>query len=213
MENSISDLKIHFFNLETFKSHPVGLNGQNHIIACTPLKFLRVEEFEKRQKSIKPKHLALTDLNTIKQRSDEKKVEAKALKEQGNKFFIEKRYTEAEQCYSMALELHPGCRILWTNRAICRNAMHKFDEAISDCFSALTIDPKCSKSIIQKGNAYMNSGNYDQARSCFESLRQLGEESLANTYLKKLESQVKGNNSNPTASKKTPKKKSKNKSR
>ena len=33
-------------------SHPVGSNGQNHILAQTPFKFLPVEEFEKRQKSI-----------------------------------------------------------------------------------------------------------------------------------------------------------------
>ena len=124
----------------------------------------------------------------IKRRSDEKKTEAKALKDRGNQFFKDKKYVEAEQYYSMALKLHPGCRILWTNRAICRNTMRKFDEAISDCISALTIDPKCSKSIIQKGNAHLNSGNYDQARACFESLRELGEESLANTHLKKLDS-------------------------
>ena len=189
------------------------MNGQNHIIACTPLKFLPVEEFEKRQKSIKTKNLALTDVAKIKQRSHEKKAEAKALKDQGNQFFKEKNYIEAENCYSMALELHPGCRILWTNRAKCRNTMQKFDEAISDCDSALTIDPKCSKSTIQKGNAHMNLGNFEQSRSCFESLRQHGEESLAETYIKKLESQVKGNNSNPTASLKTPKKKSKRKNK
>ena len=37
-------------------SHPVGSNGQNHILAHTPLKFLPIEEFEKRQKSIKAKN-------------------------------------------------------------------------------------------------------------------------------------------------------------
>ena len=34
------------------KSHPVGINGRNNIIALTPMKFLPVTEFEKRQKSI-----------------------------------------------------------------------------------------------------------------------------------------------------------------
>ena len=173
------------------------MNGQNHIIACTPLKFLPVEEFEKRQKSIKPKSLALSDIITIKQRSDQKKAQAEALKNKGNHLFKNKIYIEAEQCYSMALELHPGCRILWTNRAICRNKMRKFDEAISDCDSALTLDPKCFKSIVQKGNAFVNSGRYDLARKCFESLRKLEKESLANTYLKKLESQIEGNNFKP----------------
>ena len=189
------------------------MNGQNHIIACTPLKFLPVEEFEKRQKSIKPKNLALTDINMIKKRSDEKKAEAEALKDRGNQFFKDKKYIEAEQCYSMALKLHLGCRMLWTNRAICRNTMRKFDEAISDCDSALSIDPKCSKSIIQKGNAHLSSGNHDQARSCFESLRELGQESLANTYLKKLDSQLDKNISNPTALQKPSKKKSRRKNK
>ena len=36
-------------------SHPVGSNGQNYILAHTPLKFLPVVEFEKRQKSIQTK--------------------------------------------------------------------------------------------------------------------------------------------------------------
>ena len=35
-----------------FDSHPVGSNGRNNIIAVTPLKFLPMAEFEKRQKSV-----------------------------------------------------------------------------------------------------------------------------------------------------------------
>ena len=35
-----------------FDSHPVGSNGRNNIIAVTPMKFLPIMEFEKRQKSI-----------------------------------------------------------------------------------------------------------------------------------------------------------------
>ena len=36
----------------TFHSHPVGSNGRNNIVAVTPLEFLPIEEFEKKQKSI-----------------------------------------------------------------------------------------------------------------------------------------------------------------
>ena len=35
-----------------FDSHPVGSNGRNSIIAVTPMKFLPIKEFEKRQKSV-----------------------------------------------------------------------------------------------------------------------------------------------------------------
>ena len=35
-----------------YESHPVGSNGRNNIIIVTPMKFLPITEFEKRQKSI-----------------------------------------------------------------------------------------------------------------------------------------------------------------
>ena len=44
----------HMMHKRNLKSHPVGIDGQNHIIAIPPLKFLPIKEFEKRQKSIDP---------------------------------------------------------------------------------------------------------------------------------------------------------------
>ena len=43
-------------------SHPVGSNGQNHILAHPPFKFLPVEEFEKRQKSLRPEESVQREL-------------------------------------------------------------------------------------------------------------------------------------------------------
>ena len=40
--------------LNAIKSHPAGIDGQNHIIAVPPLKFLPRKEFELRHKSIDP---------------------------------------------------------------------------------------------------------------------------------------------------------------
>ena len=65
--------------------------------------------------------------------------------------------------------------------------MKKHEEAISDCDSALSINPKCSKTIEQKGNALMRLGRFEEARTSFESLRPLGESALADTCLKKLD--------------------------
>ena len=64
--------------------------------------------------------------------------------------------------------------------------MKKHEEAISDCDSALSINPKCTMSIEQKGKALMWLGRFDEAKTCFESLRSLGESALADTCLKKL---------------------------
>ena len=114
------------------------------------------------------------------------KTFSKALKEKGNLKFKRKNFEEAEKFYSEAIELNKGSRPLWTNRAICRNSMKKHEEAISDCESALSLNPKCTKSLVQKGNALIGLGLFDEAKICYESLRPLGEGALADSYLKKV---------------------------
>ena len=170
------------------KSHPVGIDGQNHIIAVTPLKFLPPEEFQKRQKSIDAdrKLAIMSSIPKIATEVIEKKFKARELKEKGNIAFTKKKFEEAERCYSEAIQLNIGYRPLWTNRAKCRNVMKKYQEAISDCDSALSIDPKCTKSITQKGNALLGLERFDEAKECYESVRTLGENALADNLLKKL---------------------------
>ena len=64
--------------------------------------------------------------------------------------------------------------------------MKKYEEAISDCDSALSIDPKCSRSIIEKGIALVGLRRFDEAKKVFESLRSLGKGASADFHLKKL---------------------------
>ena len=129
------------------------------------------------------------------------------MKEKGNDAFKKKKYKVAEKFYTEALQLNPDSRPVWTNRAICRNTMKKHEDALSDCLSALSIDSKntkkgiqitlnsCShkhifeyptKTITQKGNAHLGLGQFDEAKKCYQSLRDLGETSSAENYLKKL---------------------------
>ena len=152
------------------------------------MKFLPAKDFEKRQKSInQAEKLSLRDsMRRIIPKIIDKKTKAKELKEKGNAAFQKKKFREAEKCYSEAIQLHIGSRPLWTNRAICRNRMENFDNALTDCDTALKIDPKCTKSITQKGNALFGLGRFDEAKKCYELLYTLGESSLAKSYLKKL---------------------------
>ena len=108
------------------------------------------------------------------------------LKRLGNAAFQNKNFKEAEDFYSEAIRLNMGSRPLWTNRAKCRSTMKKYDEAISDFESALSIDPKHTESIILKGNAFLSLGRFQEAGACYESLRSLGEATLADANLKKL---------------------------
>ena len=170
------------------KSHPVGIDGQNHIIAVTPLKFLPPEKFQKRQKSIDSdrKLAILSSIPKIATEVIEKKIKARELKEKGNVAFMKKKFEEAEKCYSDAIQLNIGYRPFWTNRAKCRIVMKKYQEAISDCDSALSIDPKCAKSITEKGNALLGLERFDEAKKCYESLRPSGENASAEKLLQKL---------------------------
>ena len=43
-----------------------------------------------------------------------------------------------------------------------------------------------TKTITQKGNALLGLGRFDEAKECYESLRELGENSTADQNLKKL---------------------------
>ena len=74
------------------------MNGQNHIIAPTPMKFLPPEEFKKRQKSIDSKRndAIMASIPEITKEVIEKKIKARELKEKGNVAFTKKQYEEAE---------------------------------------------------------------------------------------------------------------------
>jgi len=116
----------------------------------------------------------------------EKKIKARELKEKGNVAFTKKKFEEAERFYSEAIQLNIGYRPFWTNRAKCRNVMKKYEDAISDCDSALSIDPKCKLSINEKGNALLGLKHFDEAKECYESLRSLGEDASVEKCLQKL---------------------------
>ena len=63
----------------------------------------------------------------------------------GDNVFKLERYDVAERFYSEALKLNLDSGPVWTNRAICRNAMKKHADSLTDCLSALSIDPKNTK--------------------------------------------------------------------
>ena len=63
----------------------------------------------------------------------------------GDNVFKLERYDVAERFYCEALKLNLDSGPVWTNRAICRNTMKNHEDALADCLSALSIDPKNTK--------------------------------------------------------------------
>ena len=153
-----------------------------------PFKFLPITEFQKRQKSIGLDNTrALMDsMEKMQSEVMEKKRKTRQLKEMGNEAIQKKKYLDAEKFYSEALKIDIASRLFWTNRAACRNLLKKYEEAISDCDTALSIDPKCIRSIIEKGIALLGLRRFDETKEVFELLRPLGRGASADFHLKKL---------------------------
>ena len=115
----------------------------------------------------------------------EKKTKSKKLRESGKVALEHHKYKEAEQMFSQAIELNPSLGTLWTQRATCRTFLKKYKEAISDLEYVLSFNLKCTQSIMQKGNVYLELRQFDEATMLFESLRQLGGSKSADFCFKK----------------------------
>ena len=98
------------------------------------MEFLPIKKFQERQiDTIDSAKISMAAIATIKEAVMEKKKHAIILKEKGNASFKKKNFEEAEKFYSEAIAINQDLSTLWTNRAICRNKLAKYEEAISFC--------------------------------------------------------------------------------
>ncbi len=74
----------------------------------------------------------------------------KELKDQGNKYFSQRNFEAALDCYSRAIQKNPGVPHYYTNRALCFMNQKRWDMAISDAKRALDKDPH-----LVKGHFYL----------------------------------------------------------
>ena len=78
---------------------------------------------------------------------------AKDWKEKGNALVKEKKYKEALECYSKAIEIDPNDPILYSNRSLMHSNLAEFDEALKDAEKAISLKPDYSKAYLRKGKA------------------------------------------------------------
>ena len=100
-----------------------------------------------------------TDLNIQKysvQSADDFKGE-------GNKYFKQKRYPDAVDCYSKAIKCCPPeetgkLSVYYQNRAATYEMMEKWENVVQDCSNAINIDNKYVKALTRRSRAYENLG-------------------------------------------------------
>uniref|UniRef100_A0A7S2XUE6 RNA-polymerase II-associated protein 3-like C-terminal domain-containing protein n=1 Tax=Fibrocapsa japonica TaxID=94617 RepID=A0A7S2XUE6_9STRA len=85
---------------------------------------------------------------------------AEELKEQGNKAFNEKRFQDAEELYSKAIELDPAIFQLYGNRSAARLQLKKTAEALADAQRCVELAPGYVKGYHRLACAHQAQGSH-----------------------------------------------------
>lgn len=89
-------------------------------------------------------------------------------KNQGNKCFLEKKYDQAIQHYSTAIQLDPKNPIYFSNRAMAYLKLGAYQQAEHDCSRALELDPCLVKALLRRGAARVALAEFVEAKADFE---------------------------------------------
>lgn len=94
---------------------------------------------------------------------------AEEVKEQGNTAFKAKKYTEAIESYTKAIDMNPGEPSYLTNRAAAYMALKRFRPALSDCQQAATLqsDDPSPKTLIRLTRCQLALG---ESKSALKSI-------------------------------------------
>ncbi|KAK7547898.1 hypothetical protein IWX49DRAFT_557917 [Phyllosticta citricarpa] len=93
---------------------------------------------------------------------------ADALKAEGNKLFAEKKFPEAIDKFTQAIELDPQNHVLYSNRSGCFASMKDFEHAYQDAEKTTELKPDWAKGWSRKGSALHGKGDLVNAVDAFE---------------------------------------------
>ncbi|KAI8824300.1 uncharacterized protein EV422DRAFT_315663 [Fimicolochytrium jonesii] len=114
--------------------------------------------------------------------NDEKaKAEAAQHRADGNAFFKQKKYADAVSAYTLALAAAARRKVqpshsdttdpsddtaitLYTNRALAHFRLGAYTLCVADCTYALELNPRCSKALWRRAEAYRALRQYEQAK-------------------------------------------------
>ena len=94
---------------------------------------------------------------------------AKDWKDKGNALVKEKKYKEALDCYSKAIEIDPNDPILYSNRSAMHLNLSEFDQALADAEKALSIKSDYAKAYLRKGKALEGLNKVEEALNAYKS--------------------------------------------
>ena len=83
-----------------------------------------------------------------------------------------KRYDEAEQAYSRAIELDPKRALAWHQRGLLKIERGRFAEALADAGEAIRLDPDFAWAYVGRARAHAGLGHLEEALADFEAALQ-----------------------------------------
>ena len=89
-------------------------------------------------------------------------------KYKGNDLVKEKKYKEALDCYSKAIEIDPNNPIFYSNRSAMHSKLNEFDQAIADAEIAISLKPDYAKAYLKKGKVLELQQRLEEALDCYE---------------------------------------------
>lgn len=111
---------------------------------------------------------------SAKKRDGQSKRETwESLKEDGNKLFSHRKYEQALKQYSRAIQKAPTCDVLFTNRALCKIKLKKYDDACTDAREAIVLSQINVKGHYLLGQALMHLERYDDALKSLQTAQKL----------------------------------------
>ena len=93
---------------------------------------------------------------------------AKDWKDKGNGLVKEKKYKDALDCYTKAIEIDPNEPILYSNRSAMHFNLSEFNEALIDAETAISINSYYAKAYLRKGKALEGLNKAEEALETYK---------------------------------------------
>ena len=90
------------------------------------------------------------------------------MKQKGNECIRQKRYNEAVEYYTLALESNPASHTVYSNRSLAFNKLGRFDAALNDANKCVEISPNFARGYLRKCVALIGLSSYEEAKAAAE---------------------------------------------
>ncbi|KAJ3632088.1 hypothetical protein Zmor_022113 [Zophobas morio] len=100
-------------------------------------------------------------------------LEAEEFKKLGNDFYKEKKYEDAIDCYTKAIELDSNNAIYLANRAMAYLKTEAYGYALADSSKAIELDPHYLKGYYRRASANLALNKYKESLKDFQTITKL----------------------------------------